>query len=316
MKTLFTLLSFLAITTVANAQNLQGTLETWQNYMVGFPIPTTQLEKPAGWHGSDSLVFQLGPLVSPGTTFEKQLFRTTTAHGGAYAALLANRYQGSTLGVLPALMTNAIINIDMSTMDFTVSGGTPVTMRIDTVKAWVRYLPRGTDMGVMTAQAVRTGAGAGGADSVVGEGFVDITANNNYYEIVAALSYPNNLTPNALQVSFAGSSDFAAATDSTELFVDDVSAVGTVGVKMQLFTKPVIEVYPNPATAQVYITNTTKEAVTWELYSMNGAKVLDGITVKGKTEADVSAVATGSYIYQVKNKGGDIVQTGKLDVVR
>lgn len=312
MKRLSTLLSLLAITFLANAQNLQGTMETWQNYNVGL----TQLQKPAGWRGIDSLVFALGPLVSPGTQFERQLFQSSTAHNGAYAALLYNADQGTTLGVVPGLMSNAVVNVDIINQTYTMTGGTPVNLRIDTVKAWVRYLPRGVDEGAMTALAVLSGAGAGGTDSVVGTGFTTITAANTYTEIMAVLSYPNNITPNALQVVFAGSADFTNAVDSTELYIDDVSAVGSVGIKMQLFEEPVVEVYPNPAKNIVYINNLKAETVNMELYSIAGAKVMQTNVGKGKTEADISSVAGGTYFFQVKNKAGDIIQTGRLNVAK
>ncbi|WP_276133397.1 T9SS type A sorting domain-containing protein [Polluticoccus soli] len=312
MKRLITLFSLLAITGLANAQNVQGTMETWQNYNVGL----TSLQKPAGWRGVDSLIFALGPFVSPGTIFERQLFQSSTVHGGAYAALLYNADQGPDLGIVPGLMTNAKVNVDITNQTFTMTGGTPVNIRIDTVKAWVRYLPRGLDEGAMTALAVITGAGAGGADSVVGTGFAPIMASGTYTEIMAILAYPDGLTPNALQITFSGSSDFTNAADSSELYVDDVTAIGPVGIKVQLFKEPVVEVYPNPAKNIVFINNLKSEAVTFELYNITGARVMRTNAAKGKTEADISTVAGGTYFFQVKNKAGDIVQTGKLNVAK
>lgn len=316
MKKIYLLLTILIAGTAVNAQNLQGTMETWQNYSVGFPLPTTQLEKPAGWRGADSLICLLGPFIQPGGNFGKQVFKSTEAHSGSFAARLLNRDQ-DTLGIFPGILTNADLIVDIQTADFSLSGGTPVTGRVDTVKAWVKYKPKGADEGAVTAQAVIKGAGAGGADSVVGAGLAIIVADTGYYEIVVDLEYVDpNVVPNALQVMFSGSMSVLSAEDSTELFVDDVTASSTVGIKMQLFEEDVLEVYPNPAQNVVYLNTNVRQPLTWQLYSMNGTKALMTETVAGKTEVNVSALATGVYIYQVKNSEGVIVQTGKLNVAR
>jgi hypothetical protein len=315
MKKLYLLFTILIAGLAASAQNLQGDMENWQTYNVGFPIPNKQLEKPAGWRGADSLICTLGPFVQPGGNFGKQVFKSSDAHGGSFAARLLNRDQ-DTLGIFPGLLTNAKILVDLQTADFSFTGGTPVTGRIDTVKAWVKYFPKGADEGALTALAVITGAGAGGADSVVGMGSAIITGDTSYYQVEAVLTYPDNLTPNALQVTFSGSSNFGSAEDSTELFVDDVTAVGSVGINMQLFEEAVLGVYPNPAANTVYLNSTVKQPLTWELYTQTGAKVIEPVMINSKATADISTVASGVYIYQVKDKNGVTVQTGKLNVAK
>src|SRR5207248_1620394 len=104
MKQLFTSLTII-VSIAANAQTLNGDMETWRSVHVQF-APSTPLESPAGWYSVDSLIF-MAKYYFPSANFVQQAFKTTDAHSGSYAAKLVTAYQ-DTFGMMPALLTNAM----------------------------------------------------------------------------------------------------------------------------------------------------------------------------------------------------------------
>jgi hypothetical protein len=311
MKKLITILLLLAAGS-SFAQNLNGGMETWQNYVVGL-FPPTQLEKPAGWRCPDSLICALGPLIVPGGSFGKQLYKTTDRHGGSFAARLKTRDQ-DTLGVVPGIMTNAQILVDISNQSYSFSGGAAIGARVDTVKAWVKYLPKNGDTAAMVVSAVIKGAGANGDDSIVGGGIVMISGSGSYYEIAAAVDYIDAVTqPDAIQVTFFSS--FDVPQDSSELYVDDVSAVGPAGISY-LYTGEDFNFYPNPVHNLVYLSSKLYEPLSYVLYNAASGQVVYKTSFRQSGTADISSLAAGIYLYQVKTGNGSVVETGKLTVAK
>ena len=176
MKKLFTILAMAACST-SFAQIVNGNMESWRTYTSG---TTSGLQIPIAWASSDSFTnSSLAGLVCSTCTFQRQTFQCDTAHGGTYAARIVTRNVGGSFGIIPGNLTNGTIAVSLSG-SFSISGGTAVTQRIDSVTAWLRYIPQGADSGGVSVQAIMTGAGAGGADSVLGTGSDATTAGNNY----------------------------------------------------------------------------------------------------------------------------------------
>src|SRR5215217_5880786 len=148
--TLFAAGMFLACS--ANAQLVNGNMEQWQSYSSG----GTSLEAPSGWHGLDSTVCALAPILLQ--TGKKQVFKSADKHGGSFAAqLISKTYTGLPLpfsGAIPGVLTNANASVDFGSGDLTLSGGTAVTQRVTAVSAWVKYIPKGTDSGLVGVSAV------------------------------------------------------------------------------------------------------------------------------------------------------------------
>ncbi len=79
---------------------------------------------------------------------------------------------------------------------------------------------------------------------------------------------------------------------------------GTVGV--QEFIQNPLQIYPNPGQDFVHIVFPTSEkSHAWQVFSMDGKKVLSGITSDSHLELNCSDLAQGIYIFQA-------IQNGKL----
>jgi len=77
---------------------------------------------------------------------------------------------------------------------------------------------------------------------------------------------------------------------------------GTVGI--QEYDQSPLEIYPNPAQDFVHIVFPTSEkSHGWQMFSMDGKKVLSGITSDSHLELNCSDLAQGIYIFQENQNG-------------
>lgn len=321
MKPIYFALPFLLLAGSARAQVVNGGLESWNSFSVGFPIPTISLEEPIGWDGTDSLVYTYGPIASPGGSFNRQLFKTTTEqHAGTAAAKVMSRVQ-DVYGVAPGLLTNAEVDIDFDNFDpddpfaaVTFSGGTLVSQKVTSLSAWIKYLPKTAgglqDKGQITVQAVAT---VNGNDTVVGEGFYLIDQPvSSYTQVTVPLIYvPNAPTPNRLLAVFVSSVPSATSdpVDSSTLFVDDVSITTAIGVQEVLFGER-IDCSVNPVAHTLSFSTAYQGRLQVQVFGSNG-QLLQQFPFTGKTTVPY-AWPSGIYAYRISDAQGRTVKKDKL----
>lgn len=313
MKKTITLLAagMILAGTSANAQLVNGNMEQWQNYSSG----GTALEAPSSWHGLDSTVCALAPILLQ--TGKKQVFKSTDKHGGSFAALLISKtYSGLPLpfsGAVPGVLTNANATVDFSSGDLTLSGGTAVTQRVTAVSAWVKYIPKGTDSGLVGVSAVIQGAGAGGADSVIGEGYIDLGSTPNYTQVNIPVTYVNNTqVPTHVQIGFL-SSNIGSGVDSSRLYVDDVAMTMASGITQQLFRNNTVTCYPNPAADVLYLSTKEEQTLVWEAMAANG-QIIARRAFNKNASVSLKEIASGTYFFRVSGRNNELIQTGKFMV--
>jgi hypothetical protein len=312
MKKLFTLLMLGGLAISAKAQTVPGgDMETWRTYM----SDTAHLTAPDGWNGSDSIAYgvasQFGGLIS--ITPKKQIFQSTSSHGGTYAAELVTRSLGNFLGIFPALLTNGNISVDVINQTFSMSGGSPVNMHITHVNAYATYTTPGIDSGAIQVQAIKY---INGMDSVVGVGLVTIPPTANYTMFTASINYVNGtIVPDTILISFASSNSQTAGVDSSILNIDDVSmdTVG-LGVHNQVLNNGV-SIYPNPTTGILHISAPQYAGLTCTISNAAGAAVLQKF-VSGTNVIDMSAFPSGMYFYTITDRDGAAVQKGKFSLTK
>ncbi len=315
MKKIFTLILSFGFTG-AIAQNINGDFDTWRNFTAG--IPATTLEAPIGWYGTDSLLYTFGPFLSPGTVFKPQLTRSTPSHTGAFAAKAMTHNQGPDFGILPGLLVNAAPTIDPGDFDpddpfgsITFEGGLTTIERVNTLSAWIKYEPRGSDFGQMTLLAFLEGQAANGADSLVGMADTVLEqAYPNFTEFKLRVQYLDpNVIPNKVIIGFISSSD--DATDSSAIYVDDAEVMSASGVKIAVFQQQVVKVFPSPAFNVLNLTTTYTKELAWQAYSLEG-KVVATTKLKGNATVDISQLPTGTYLYRVSDVDGKVLQQNKF----
>lgn len=317
MKKILLITSMFACSLGANAQNWNGDMNSWRSFSAGI-FPATQLEAPNNWYSADSLLFSFSIILG---NVERQLFKEASAHSGPYAAKLVTEDHGGQLGIVPAIMSNAKINFDIGSYDpnnplaaISYEGGTPVSQRIQSINAWIKYLPTGSDAGSISVQAVLTGQGAGGTDSTVGAGTLAISqAYTDYTYVEVPLTYVDpNVVPDKLFVLFTSSTN--AAEDNTTMYIDDVYAsLFTAGVELPLMKQQAVVCYPNPSKGIVSLSTDVKEKLQWIAYDIKGQEI-NRTHFIGKASVDMSALADGTYFYHILNTGGETLQRGKITI--
>jgi hypothetical protein len=306
MKKLITL-SFIALTALsAKAQNIYGSMETWINYTAD----TASLERPQGWNGSDSVAYTI---MFPGVTPVKQIFKDTHNHSGSFSAKLVTA--DVTLAVVPGLITNGNIEVDVFNQTFNVSGGAPCTERIVYLNAWIDYQPVGGDVGNITVNAVLAGQGVGGTDSLVGQGIASIDQTSGFENFQVEVTYADaNVVPDHLLIAFASSEDFMGGVDGSTMYVDDVTLT-PLSVKGTSANNHTVKCFPNPSNGVLNVKSTTKDALTLNVYSIAGQQVFTQ-NFTGNTTADLSGLANGMYFYSVSNAEGATVTKEKLVITK
>lgn len=308
MKPVITFFAAMLILNATTAQTVVfSDMETWRTPSVGFPA--TQLDAADGWRCPDSLAFAYSIIVG---TPSRQLYKSTDKHGGSYAARIVTQNQGSTLGDLAGVLTNAVINLDIVNQDFTLSGGTTLYGRVNYVNAWLKYNPTGGDSASVIVSSIIKAGRANGEDSIIGSGLQYITAAQPYTLVSVPIDYgTNTAAPNALQIIFTSSSE--QSTVGSELFIDDVSySIFPAGIETVNETNK-LDVYPNPASNKLQLAS--KTALHFVMYNVTGQQVLN-MDVNGTASADVTSLAVGTYYYTATNANGEIVKRNSLVIAK
>jgi hypothetical protein len=319
----FIVLSVLSGTSFGQIGN--AGMEDWRNTFAGFPFPTLPISNPKLWSSTDSLALTVGPLIG-GSGFTRQVFKETVkVHSGSASAKVMSAYQ-DTLGLLPGLLTNAKIEVDLATTNVNFTGGTAVTVMPQTVSAWVAYSPGidsttdtiGYDEGTLVVQAYAT---VWSVDSMVGSGFVNITPSDTFYQVTATLDYTTSDFPvHTLRILFTSSGGTGDVLDSSTLYVDDLSMTSTPNPPPPVSASVLngaqqVQVYPNPAKGFVYVTAPDNSEYTYKVLNISGQTILHS-NVKGTGKVDISGLAAGMYLYVVTGPDKKIVKQGKLTVTQ
>lgn len=318
MKKLYILLSAMALTASVNAQTVTGgDMESWHVGSAGSSNPKI-VRAPYAWYGVDSLIIANGQLLGSllgisDTVWQQQIFKDSAAnaHGGSYSAMLVTKDQ-DTLGIFPGLLTNAVVNVDLTTFAVTFTGGQATTLRTTSVSAWIKYAPANTlDSANILVQTY--GNVAGNPDSLLGYGTIRIGATPSFVQYTANVIYPNpSLYVDNIRITFASSSDTAFV--GSTLWVDDVTMTGVAQVNsVSSVNTQKVSVYPNPANDVLFLEGGAT-AMVCNLVSVNG-QVVATKSFNGKSSIDLTGLASGLYFYTI-SQNGTITQRGKVSVAK
>ena len=80
----------------------------------------------------------------------------------------------------------------------------------------------------------------------------------------------------------------------------------------------IVQFYPNPATSYIIfdLSNASEKNYTLQIYNFIGKKILETKIVNAHTNINLESFYRGLYVYQLRNKAGQIVESGKFQVSR
>lgn len=90
----------------------------------------------------------------------------------------------------------------------------------------------------------------------------------------------------------------------------------SVNASSEMSQVKVVKFYPNPATTFIYFELLQRPQATYtlQLFNLTGKKVYEAVEISQKTTIPVSDFFRGVYIYQLRDKTGKIVESGKFQV--
>lgn len=309
-KQLLLLFTALLIFTNTNAQTTppNGGFETWQNRTLLFN-PLIPIEVPTSWSTFDSLANTLNFLFGQSTAIQKTVTKNTTIKntGTASAMLTTKTFPGINVAI-PGILTNAVVTLDAS-MDISFSGGTAITQRVSKAAAFIRYAPATADSGSFIVEVINR---TFGKDSVIGSGGLQFGAKSVFTKIEVPITYiATTLPANLLRYFFTNSND--TVQNSSTLYIDDVSYTTTTGITEALMNDIEITAFPNPAIDVLSIKASSDDELVFELYAIDG-KVLQHKTFSKTTEIRIADLASGLYLYTVKNKDQAIIKKASITI--
>jgi len=80
----------------------------------------------------------------------------------------------------------------------------------------------------------------------------------------------------------------------------------------------IVQLYPNPATSVIYfeIPHNTEKTYTLLIYNFIGKKVNEFVISNTKITVPLDNYYRGLYVYQLRDKTGMIVESGKFQVIK
>lgn len=307
MKKLFTLALIAFSGVAANAQQQNAGFENWITYT----SDTATLERPEYWTGTDSLTYAIAGTIMASPA--KQVFEETTHvnSGSSAAKIVSHDISSFLIDVVPGVIANGEISVNILDGSFAFTGGAPVTERIGYVNAYVDYQPENDDMGMMMVQAVLAGQGIGGADSIVGGGTFSTDGTNGYEQVSVMIQYIDpNVIPDHIQIAFFSSEEIGSGVEGSTMYIDDIT-LSPVSVKKFAANNNAVICFPNPTTGMFNVRSMVSETLNLEVYSITG-QVMHTQSFKGQAQADLSAFSNGMYFYKVSNAAGQVVKQDKL----
>ncbi|UOQ71930.1 T9SS type A sorting domain-containing protein [Hymenobacter cellulosilyticus] len=303
MKKTFVRLFLTALTTAvtltaASAQALSnGTLENWET--------RGPYQAPTDWFTTDDVA----QAVIPGLPFAvNATTRTTDAHGGTYAARLANT-NNVLLGMLPGILgIGGTVNPASNTI-----GGISFTGRPARVEFFYKLTGANAAADMPAAQVVLTKT-VNGQQSLVASGELLITPANGYTLASVPLEYESSIAPDTIQIIFS-SSTADEPMAGTVLFVDDVTVAGTALATVNAARNAAITVSPNPSNTGLFTLSTARDASwTRSAYTVTdvaGRVVYRGaaapVNATGQRTVDLRGQKAGLYTLRLDTPEGPVV---------
>ena len=102
----------------------------------------------------------------------------------------------------------------------------------------------------------------------------------------------------------------------TPTFKESNNFFCSAGIKEAKTYKNLITVYPNPANGQVTFSSNSFNISTIELYNRYGTLVKNSLFTNKKSTINLDGLASGIYVYMVKDKHGVMSARGVLTVIK
>ena len=93
---------------------------------------------------------------------------------------------------------------------------------------------------------------------------------------------------------------------------------GEVSLSTEVYQSKSIKFYPNPATTVINFefSKANQKELTLQVYNFIGKKVYEANNLNQKTTVSLTDFYRGVYIFQLRDKSGRIIESGKFQVAK
>lgn len=150
------------------------------------------------------------------------------------------------------------------------------------------------------------------------------TTNNTMANGTLTIAYSSTLTPDSMAIYVASSYKFPSNGTSirkgaqlgSKMYVDNIQfPASTVGLSASAKNEIGLNVYPIPATSNVYFEASNNDANRIEIIDLTGKQINSVGFNNNRIKLDVADYHSGIYFYSVKNSSGKTLKTGKFSVI-
>lgn len=188
-----------------------------------------------------------------------------------------------------------------------VTNAVPFAYRPDSLQFAYKYAPVGGDSANVFCLLSK-----GGPTNMVGLINSNLPASANYKLVTMAINYTSSQVPDSLELTFYSGSILIPHSGSA-MHLDAVKFIyiGANAIE-SLQAMPEISVFPNPASATLYVRTDEKYAGgTLKIFSLLGNEVLE-YALSGHDAISISMLPSALYIYSIIDAGGKAAISGKF----
>jgi len=265
VKTRIALILLSCIPVILTAQQLPNSdFENWTN------TPPHSIysgyDQPDNWATGNAALN-----VAPGATAPTQ--KTTDAYSGTYAAKLVTQ---SIFGQLAAgNLFSGTFALNLTHPEQSAQIGIPYTDKPTGFNVYYKYTSVSGDSCAIYVYLFHKNTSTLKRDTIGRAYFQSTTSTSSYALLSLPITYSTTDTPDSIAVVFtssAGGGQFKGRAGST-LFIDNFSLDFTVTNTSTALESTGAAFYPNPANAQVTLSNAPSNAGTLYLYNAQGERV-------------------------------------------
>ncbi len=197
----------------------------------------------------------------------------------------------------------------------TFKTGVPFNNRASQISFWYQYMPATSKLSAPDTGFVSVALShfSGGKRNILGGGILKLNAASSWTQGTIPIFYDSTSgMPDTITVFYSASSFTNPALGSV-LYVDGASIVD--GVNEIHASAASVKVYPDPASNLVNFSITSSSmANTAMVYDITGQKVTSFEVKNNFASVNTSALASGLYFYQLYDRNGDLMKTGKFSI--
>jgi len=315
-KSLLIVASLLIGAYTSNAQIINPDFETWSTDALVASAKDPNLGSGStGWwdfnmlnssFAGSSPVSVFRDSVSPSPYSGKYYAKITTV------ALTTTSYNAVKAYGIPDTMGIVMTgNITGGLSGVKVKTGEPWGNRLTQFNFYYQYTPSGVDTASCSVVVSST---SGSTRTTLGAGQLKISKAASTWTLgTVNMTYIAAGLPDTIVVTFSSSSLQSKPQVGSTFLIDGVSTVD--GVNEISVAPASVSVYPNPATNEVHFNITSSGITSYiSVFDMTGQKVSTVDTHNNFATLNSSQLASGLYFYQLYDKAGSLMKTGKFSI--